>query len=405
MAKIAGFSDVGSGADTETEGHARKKTTSPKKSKKLAYLKAYGPGKTISDSEFSGMDEVPEPPRRSTRKSPTKAAAAAPTPASSKRAKSPTKATAATKPLIKATAAHPTPASPDKAKRGRPVGPKAAAAMNEPAPPRRMSPRKKIIADSPPPEDKLDPFPPKRAPMTVSDKPAVINRYGEKVPAPVDPDQRLRQAINFLSDEGPENCIDFEKKLDILEKWLRKNHPNYDGIIPGGKENDTENLCRRVEYMIWIHRNRLEEGAEQWYTRDMHPGSSMVKDIKPREGDSWYLTPDGKQIGAPMQPKLQIMAAEDRERRIAAAAAAAKKPATRSRSVSPVKRGAAAAAAASESQDSEMPHKEIWNRHAAARYPFGETPYMAKIESDRINADLARGKFYSAHCPYLLTTT
>ncbi|KAG9593457.1 hypothetical protein KCU97_g6094, partial [Aureobasidium melanogenum] len=50
---------------------------------------------------------------------------------------------------------------------------------------RTVSPAKRLIKDSPPPEHKMDPFPPKPEPMTVTDKPAVRNRYGEKVPAPV----------------------------------------------------------------------------------------------------------------------------------------------------------------------------------------------------------------------------
>lgn len=39
-----------------------------------------------------------------------------------------------------------------------------------------------------------------------------------------------------------------------------------------------------------------------------------------------------------------------------------------------------------------MPAPAVWHRRMAPVFPFGETPYMAKVVSDQINADLSRSK-------------
>ncbi|EME87285.1 uncharacterized protein MYCFIDRAFT_169142 [Pseudocercospora fijiensis CIRAD86] len=41
-----------------------------------------------------------------------------------------------------------------------------------------------------------------------------------------------------------------------------------------------------------------------------------------------------------------------------------------------------------------MPAAEIWHRRMPPYFPFGETPYMEKVMSDQINADLARSKSF-----------
>ena len=220
--------------------------------------------------------------------------------------------------------------------------------------------------------------------MTVTDKPAVLNRYGQKVVAPVDNRQRMRQMINFLSDEGVENLVDFEDKLGRIKTWLDTNHPHMDGITPD-HETDPENLCARVRYMIWIHENRIAEGAEQWFTRDQFPDStSMIKPIRPNRNDQWRLNPDGTTLGRPLDPKNQVMQIQDREimakNRAEKAAELAK--------ASPNK----AAAAAPRPRLPELPHAEVWHRKEAARFPYGETPHMEQVMSRQITADLARGK-------------
>lgn len=269
---------------------------------------------------------------------------------------------------------------------------------------RTVSPAKRLIKDSPPPEHRMNPFPPKPEPMTVTDKPAVRNRYGEKVPAPVDIKQKLRQAINFLSDDGVENLEDFKEKLQVLKKWLHKDYPLMHGIISDGEE-DTESLARRVSYMIWVHENRIEEGAEQWFTRDQFPdSSSMYKPIRPGKGDPWRLHPDGTTIGRPEHPKNQVMQAQDRERIAksqADKAAAIKTDKAAAANASPIKvpptaavpaTAAPAAAAAAARQPPQLPYPEVWHRKEAARFPYGETPHMEQVLSRQIAADLARGK-------------
>jgi hypothetical protein len=296
--------------------------------------------------------------------------------------------------------APPLPTSPAKATRspvrprGRPPVPptttdKPAAAQKPKSPARRTrtaSPaNKRLIADSPPPEVRMDPFPPKPAPMTVTDKPAVRNRYGEKVVAPVDARQRMRQAINFLSDEGVENLVDFESKLQRIKDWLDKNHPHMHGITPDHEE-DPEQLCARVRYMIWVHENRIAEGAEQWFTRDQFPDSkSMYSPIKPRRGDQWRLNPDGTSVGKPEGPKNQVMLAQDREIQ-------AKNRAEKAAAVKASPKKIAPAAAVALPPLPELPHPEVWHRKEAARFPYGETPHMEQVMSRQIVADLARGK-------------
>jgi hypothetical protein len=221
--------------------------------------------------------------------------------------------------------------------------------------------------------------------MTVTDKPAVRNRYGEKVVAPVDARQRMRQAINFLSDEGVENLVDFESKLQRIKDWLDKNHPHMHGITPDHEE-DPEQLCARVRYMIWVHENRIAEGAEQWFTRDQFPDSkSMYSPIKPRRGDQWRLNPDGTSVGKPEDPKNQVMLAQDREIQ-------AKNCAEKAAAVKASPKKIAPAAAVALPPLPELPHPEVWHRKEAARFPYGETPHMEQVMSRQIVADLARGK-------------
>lgn len=271
---------------------------------------------------------------------------------------------------------------------------------------RTVSPAKRLIKDSPPPEHRMNPFPPQPEPMTVTDKPAVRNRYGEKVPAPVGIKQKLRQALNFLSDDGVENLEDFEKKLEALKKWLDEDHPHMDGIIADGEE-DTELLARRVRYMIWTHENRIVEGAEQWFTRDQFPDStSMYKRIKPRKGDQWRLHSDGTTTGRPEHPKNQVMQAQDRERiakakadKTAAVKASPRKvpptaaaPTSAAAPATATAAPAAAPAAVASRQPPQLPYPEVWHRKEAARFPYGETPHMEQVLSRQIAADLARGK-------------
>ncbi|KAI5271600.1 hypothetical protein E4T47_05112 [Aureobasidium subglaciale] len=413
---LVSYSDYVSGSEIET-GPAKQTKKSP--TKKLTFEeKGYGKGKAISDSETSGPEKKkaklppsrrrgdPSPTRRSTR-------------ATSKARQPPPPVEAPPLPNPPTTMSGAR--SQSTSRRGRHPSPSAMDPSKPPKCTRTVSPRKRLIEDSPPPEDKMDPFPKRRPPMTVTDKPAVRNRYGEKVPPPVDIPQKMRQALNFLSDEGVENCQDFEQKLAALEEWLRKNHPAMDGIIPDGVEDD-ERLCRRVEYMIWVHKRRIEEGADQWFSRDQFPNSkTFYKPIRPGKNDGWRLNADGSMINRPEHAKLQVMVQQDRERAekqraeqaakdaAATAAAAALAPKATSSSTSPAKqpvrsRSPAKQAAAS-SQDSAaadpdaptrakfgLPYPEVWHRKEAARFPYGETPYMERVYSNQIDADLARGR-------------
>ncbi|CAD0091258.1 unnamed protein product, partial [Aureobasidium vineae] len=376
---FATVSDYASGTETETE---MPESSEPK------FIASYGTGKKLGKASASPKKTEPPASGRSTRTSSRQPQARAPPPtAATLVSKSPAKSPV--KSSVKSPIKSPAKKSQSRARtRGHPLAPPPAPADQPKTTTRRartVSPAKRLIADSPPPEDRMNPFPPKPEPMTVTDKPAVRNRYGEKVVAPVDIKQKMRQAINFLSDDGVENLADFEEKLERIEAWLDKNHPQMDGIIADG-EDDTEMLCRRVRYMIWVHQNRIEEGAEQWFTRDQFPNSqSMYKPVKPRKGDLWRLHADFTTTGKPVNPKDQVMQAQDRDRFVEARAektAAAK--------ASPKKTVAAAAAAAP--RRPELPHPEIWHRKEAARFPYGETPYMEQVMSRQITADLARGR-------------
>ncbi|KAI5199411.1 hypothetical protein E4T39_06232 [Aureobasidium subglaciale] len=404
---VVGYDSYATASEVETE--AAKKTsrpTSPALRGSKRFNRAYGMGKAISDIETSGRQKkkkakVPEasPTRRSTRSTsrarqplPSTEAPPLPTPPSPPEAPSP-----------------PTPRTPKSTSRSQSLSRRGrrAPAMDSTKPAKRtrtVSPRKRLIADSPPPEDKMDPFPKKRPPMTVTDKPAVRNRYGEKVPPPVDIQQKMRQALNFLSDEGVENCQDFEQKLAALDEWLRREYPAMDGIIAAGEE-DVERLCRRVEYMIWVHKQRIEEGADQWFSRHQFPHSTtFIKPISPRKKDGWRLNPDGSMINRPEHAKLQVMVQQDRERaekqraeRAATTASASRSPSKQAvRSSSPSKQDKAAvsskAPAAPARAKHGLPYPEVWHRKEAARFPYGETPYMERVYSDQIDADLARGK-------------
>jgi hypothetical protein len=402
---FAGLGDYISGTDTEVETPSTMKPkTSPRKSKNEIWAAKHGPSTKLGTSKPATSPKKPhsaEPVSnvRATRSSsrqprarpqseapPLPTSPAKPLRSPAKTLRSPAKTSQSpTKPSQSPVRSRGRPPAPSAAEKPDTVE-KVATAEKPKLNPRRtrtVSPAKRLIADSPPPEDKIDPFPPQPAPMTVTDKPAVRNRYGQKVIAPVDARQTMRQAINFLSDEGVENLADFEEKLERLKRWLDINHPHMHGIIPDYEE-DPENLCGRVRYMIWIHENRIREGAEQWFTRDQFPDSaSMYKPIKPNKDDQWRLYPDGTTLGKPLDPKNQVMQAQDKEiiaKKRAEKAAAAK--------ASPKK----AAPVAAPPKLPELPHPEVWHRKEAARFPYGETPHMEQVMSRQITADLARGK-------------
>ncbi|KAG9945121.1 hypothetical protein KCU85_g7526, partial [Aureobasidium melanogenum] len=373
---------VGRGSEVETETDTER--PSPKKSKPLTgkalFAEKHGKGKALG-KHAAPSEPLREPSttRRSTRSTSRQPQPPPPVEAPPMPAASPKKSRSPARPRGRP---QPPPPTTDK--------PKTTTRRT-----RTVSPAKRLIKDSPPPEHRMNPFPPKPEPMTVSDKPAVRNRYGEKVPAPVDIKQKMRQAINFLSDDGVENLQDFEDKLNRLDDWLEKNHPLMDGIV-ADDEDDPEMLGRRVRYMIWTHRNRIEQGDEQWFTRDQFPDSqSMYKPIKPKKGDQWRLHPDGTTTGRPEHPKNQVMQIQDRERLAkaraekAAAAKASPKKVSPTAAVPPT---TTAPAAAAHSKPPELPHPEVWHRKELARFPYGETPHMEQVMSRQIVADLARGR-------------
>lgn len=386
--KKATFSGYGSGVETETDTEppstAKSQSSKPMTGRKH-FEELHGKGKKLGKHPApSESRREPSTTRRYTRSTSRQPRPAPPEEAPPMPTTSPKKSRSPARPRGRAQPPPPTTEKPKTTARRA----------------RTVSPAKRLIKDSPPPEHRMNPFPPKPEPMTVTDKPAVRNRYGEKVPAPVDIKQKLRQAINFLSDDGVENLQDFEEKLQVLKKWLRKDYPHMHGIIADG-EDDTESLARRVSYMIWVHENRIEEGAEQWFTRDQFPdSSSMYKPIRPGKGDPWRLHADGTTTGRPEHPKNQVMQAQDRERiakaradKAAAASASPKKvPPTAAVPATAVPATAAPAAAAPVRQPLQLPYPEVWHRKEAARFPYGETPHMEQVLSRQIAADLARGK-------------
>ncbi|KAK5999383.1 hypothetical protein QM012_005508 [Aureobasidium pullulans] len=378
--KKSTFTSYGSGVDTETDTEPPSTMVPKPLTGKQRFDEMHGKGKRLGKHAQPESRREPSTTRRSTRSSSRQPQPPAPPEeAPSMPTTSPKKSRSPARPRGRPQPPPPTTGKPKTTTRRT----------------RTVSPAKRLIKDSPPPEHRMDPFPPKPEPMTVTDKPAVRNRYGEKVPAPVDIKQKLRQALNFMSDDGVENLQDFEEKLQAWKKWLDKHYPNMDGIIADG-EDDQEMLARRVKYMIWVHENRIEEGAEQWFTRDQFPDStSMYKPITPRKGDQWRLHADGTTTGRPEHPKNQVMQAQDRERiakaraeKAAAAAAAAKA----SPSKAPPTATTPAAAAPAISKPPTLPYAEVWHRKELARFPYAETPHMEQVMSRQITADLARGR-------------
>ncbi|KAK4951134.1 hypothetical protein LTR66_013389 [Elasticomyces elasticus] len=137
-----------------------------------------------------------------------------------------------------------------------------------PTPPRSTSPMKKSVMA----KGKAGPSTTKESPKkrkTGKQKLTPANlqlhdraRRGESAyeRPPATPGERLRQCINFLSDEGPENCKDFEEKLARIEKYILQ------AYLDGEIDYD---VCtfEDVAAMVRMHRARIAAGKESFELR------------------------------------------------------------------------------------------------------------------------------------------
>ncbi|GAB7349323.1 hypothetical protein MBLNU459_g8460t1 [Dothideomycetes sp. NU459] len=195
----------------------------------------------------------------------------------------------------------------------------------------------------------------------------VKNKDGIYVLAPATPDERLEQALIFLSDEGPENCMDFEKKLDILDNEMLKKYPQDKSIQYDDK------MFQRFILMMKVHRDQIAAKKGEWFEYTMFP------DYYP---DHPFIE---KKRKTPKEPSVQpplpdYQGFQSFEQNIQAGAVTEPSVATNM------------AETAKDTWYEEMPRPEVWHRDMPPVFPFGETPYMEAELSEQIQSDLQQGK-------------
>ncbi|KAG9648207.1 hypothetical protein KCU95_g4741, partial [Aureobasidium melanogenum] len=142
----------------------------------------------------------------------------------------------------------------------------------------------------------------------MTELPAARDCYGEKVLNPVEHKQKMLRCINFLADERVEVLSDFEEKLAALKDWLHNNHSHQDS------DDEIELLWHRVEYMIWIHEQRIQKDAFQHSTDDQVPDSEFMSQTgNPSNGHQWRLDLNGATTGKVESLKSQVMQAQNED--------------------------------------------------------------------------------------------
>lgn len=188
----------------------------------------------------------------------------------------------------------------------------------------------------------------------------IVEKDGHWEEEPTNAEERLEQALIFLSDEGPENCMDFEKKLEILEEEILKKYPTNKEIKYDAKK------FRRFQSMVKVHRDQLAAKKGEWFEFTMFP------DYYP---DHPFLP---KRKRAPPKPSAPIEV-EDEEH--------------------PEAGPAEGLVEYSRSPWAEkLPRSEVWHHNLPPYFPFGDTPYMDEAMSQQIHDDLDKSK-----CWYFLS--
>ncbi|KAG9532018.1 hypothetical protein KCU93_g1559, partial [Aureobasidium melanogenum] len=104
----------------------------------------------------------------------------------------------------------------------------------------------------------------------ITELPAARDCCGETVLDPVEHKQKMRQCINFLTDERVEVLSGFVEKVAALKSWLHKNQYHQDS------DDEIKLLWHRVAYMIWIHEQRIQEDALQHFESRLNSNSTTT---------------------------------------------------------------------------------------------------------------------------------
>ncbi|KAL1306093.1 hypothetical protein AAFC00_004211 [Neodothiora populina] len=220
----------------------------------------------------------------------------------------------------------------------------------------------------------------------------VQNIYGE-IEMPSSCDQRLEQAIIFLSDEGPETDSNFKHKLRKLEHefgvvWPRKKKQ-------GEKDYDySENLHRKVMAMMAVQRERVDAGARQWFEATMFPQYPVNESEEERE--------------YPPASKPKVIEVEKNSKgkgkeavRPQGQGSGATEDTTKDAGVGDTSMHDVGGRVMTEKELKEfaknpwpmtLPADEIWHRRMPSTFPFGDTNLATFEMSKKISHDLGEDK-------------
>lgn len=261
------------------------------------------------------------------------------------------------------------------------------------------------------------PCPPDTAP--------VQNIYGEDV-MPADVDQRLQQAIIFLSDEGPENHPRFKDKLKVLEHTIAV-------VWPGLKRHGDpdyqydEELHRKCVGMLRVQRARCNGGYRRWFEETMFPQYPVDESVASAEypleplheeavveeeetaEPTFTLTGDheaGVEEEATAEPTFTLTGDhEGRHGRGHGHGHGAKKQKSRYADGTYTMTDEDARAYARDPWAETLPRAEVWHRNMPNWFPFAETPFIEREMSKQISKDIGEGISSFSHSfslpPYL----
>lgn len=194
-------------------------------------------------------------------------------------------------------------------------------------------------------------------------------------------DERLEQAIILLSDEGPENCMDFEKKLayikgNLLDVFPEKKKAALKAAKGASKTGEAsmpfeydEKKFRRVFAMAAAHQTQIEFKKGPWFEN--------------REFPNYYGNPfldNPKNKKKPSKPGVMPSLPGDKQYTSFAASMREPGPAEKLLEFS------------RDPWHEQLPSAEVWHRDMAPFFPFGDTPHMESVLSREIENGLIKGK-------------
>ncbi|KAF2814640.1 uncharacterized protein BDZ99DRAFT_181285 [Mytilinidion resinicola] len=207
-----------------------------------------------------------------------------------------------------------------------------------------------------------------------------------------DPNECLAQANQYLANQNVHSSRQFERRLDLIERFILRRYPveglSFDRRLYNQVRAQVEGHKRQIRALertepIAVHPGRLSETSES--------DSSSVEEVGryrglAREPEDLPTKPHHQAAVSSTQvvPGSRTSTTASKPKPAQGDPSAATRPHDRRREDVGIR-----TKVWEYGRDKDAPNEpEIWHADMPAILPFGETIYMAKVESDWIDADL-----------------